>query len=166
MKKYFIALCLLLATLDLQAQFSLIRGDRINLTIDYTQATISGLTFDEFVAMQNGEDQKWESVEGEWRMKFLGEANDILQRRNLYIGSFKDAKLTLIITINTINRHGDINCHLNFKTNKGEFLINYDNNMSVDGGTWGSLVNLIGDGHESLGEAVGKYIKRNFEIRY
>ena len=45
MKKYFIALCLLLATLDLQSQFSLIRGDRINLTIDYTQATISGLTF-------------------------------------------------------------------------------------------------------------------------
>ena len=129
----------------------------MNVILDYSIADIAGLSFDDFVDMQNEDDEKWNSVEKEWKKKFLREANDKLYRIGLTIGTFKSAICSLKIKFYNISPQGNIICDCYFVNPKGEDL-GVHKRIRAKGGHVGSVVNLVGDGHEKLGKKVGQYL--------
>lgn len=116
-------------------------------------------------------EREWESLNGEteWR-KAKNEAmavilkciNEELKKNHVYVvgeNLSNECKYTIIVSPISLDRKGN--------NNSNYYLVD-NNNVEVacvqikgDGGHWGSLGNLMGDGYEEAAKKLGKLIKKS-----
>ena len=82
-----------------------------------------------------------------------------LNPKILSLGNIPTASYTVRIEINKLTRKGDVYANIVFlNTDTNENLCSFE--LFGDGGTIGTLMNLVGDGMRSLGEDLGEIIKK------
>ncbi len=141
--------------------FSVLKnGDRVAFGIDYSSATIRGLSEQDNSDLMGKED--WEAAKNSLRKLFLLAVEESMGKKNVYLFGPDDtkSKYRIVFKVNTIDRDGDIS---------GEFFlfaIDRDKpfaSVELDGkgGRIGDFVNLMGDGHRDIGKDFGKFLKSN-----
>ena len=141
--------------------FSVLKnGDRVAFSIDYSSATIRGLSEQDNSDLMGKED--WEAAKNSLRKLFLLAVEESMGKKNVYLFGPDDtkSKYRIVFKFNTIDRDGDIS---------GEFFlfaIDRDKpfaSVELDGkgGRMGDFVNLMGDGHRDIGKDFGKFLKSN-----
>ena len=145
--------------------FSILKnGDRVAFGIDYSKAIIRGLSeADNSDLMGRSE---WEKAKTTLRKQFLLAVEESLGKKSLYLFGPDDTKseYRIIFQVNTIEKDGDI---------KGTFILFPINDnrpfasveLSGKGGRIGDFLNLMGDGHRSIGDDFGKFLKSSISKR-
>jgi len=132
--------------------------ENINVILDYTDADIAFMDFEKFVEFQNEDYRSWSFVEKEWKSKFLKEMNEILGKKNIKVGANKDFDYSILIKFKIITANGNISCVCKVINQDGEDIGAHKYFYFIRGGVIGDMVNLMGDGHEHLGEELGRFL--------
>lgn len=140
----------------------------IGYVVDWSQMTINGMSKAEWIekrqvdqpdydANKEYEEELLPSIE-----KMFETANDEIKKTGLYFVSSTEKKYTFYFYPQDIKKKGDnnINCVVK-ETATGETKAEF--NLKGNGGTWGSMGNLWGDGFEDAGEKLGKIIKKGIK---
>lgn len=141
-------------------KFGVIRdGDRLAFQIDYSKASFKGYTEEE-IANELGKDN-WEKAKSELRELFVEIVEEELGRKSLLF--FKEGspnvKFNLILSVGKIDKRGNLTGTLFlFENGETESPISYID-VYGDGGRIGDYLNLMGDGHKSTAESVGKFLR-------
>ena len=77
---------------------------------------------------------------------------------NFELGEFPDAEYTIRVVVEDISRKGDFDCSVEV-VNKNGSVIAKITDIHSEGGRWGSKLNLIKDGAESIGKHIGSALK-------
>ena len=104
-------------------------------------------------------DETWKNIQREWKGKCINEANEQLRRTNMFLGTFPKAQYSLIVHVEVLDKQGYIIASVDVvdtASMKKYAIIS----VKAPGGRFGSLVNLMGDGHEHLGEELGKTLRQ------
>ena len=134
------------------------RGDKVRMSVDYSSASIHGLTEDDFASYE----RNWLLKKDEICSRFIASADERLNGR-LFLGAFKDAAYEIKIIVLRVNTQGD--------TDAEAVIINLENGETVakiekliaPGGHFGSKLNLIKDGAAHTGELLGKFLRRKIK---
>lgn len=114
----------------------------------------------------NGE-KEWETAKSEAMAVILREMNGKMEKSRILVvapESSVESKYTLYICPLRLNRKGD---------NKTRYVLKEDATgyelgicqLSGDGGSFGSLGNLLGDGYEEEARKMGKFLKSNNKMK-
>ena len=92
-------------------------GSKLNCVLDFSQATIMGMTEEQFAQYEpDWEKDKWKIVK-----KFLNGVNGKLDEV-LVAGGYKDTPYTLAVTVTTITDVGNVFCNAELKDSQGAVL--------------------------------------------
>jgi hypothetical protein len=177
MKKVnFMTLCLMLSIMSVHAQklkegsLAFLNGEKeLNIVFDFTGALIDNKSEKDFVDIQGvrkGDEwkTKWEnSTKKGFYILFLVKFNEhLIGKHELRGGSFPNATYQATIRINKIDSDGEVRGEAVFtQANSTELLARVK--INGDGGRWGSLENLFGDGFEKAGDKFGKFVARKLK---
>jgi len=159
MKKIIVStLCLffLCAALSAQSLAFLKDETRVGLKIDFSEAAINGYTEANILDFE----EDWEKDQPVLFEKFQMKLNEY--QRDRQFGHFPEANYTLIYKPLIINRKGDMKGYFVIEDKDGNEVANIKG-ISVEGGKFGTFLNLVGDGMKSSGKAVSKMINRNLK---
>ncbi|MCM1139207.1 MAG: hypothetical protein NC453_11615 [Muribaculum sp.] len=154
MKKFITLLSFILVLVSASAQdlTELKKESRINVEFDYSEVLINGLDIDDF----SDYERDWDKDEPKIYGKFLSNFNK--KQKNIVGGHVKNAKFTLTVHPITITEKGDIKAYYTITDENG--IECYKSTIvKASGGTFGSQLNLIGDGMEALGNKIGSQFK-------
>lgn len=155
MKKLFLILALTLICTELKAQDlgQLKNETRLNVMIDYSDVLINGLTIEEFEQTEND----WVKDAPSIYSKFI----DAFNKKVKYLvgGKIKKSVYTLNVHPLVIKRNGDTEAYFTISdVNGNEYYRSQE--IKASGGTFGSQLNLMGDGMKSLGKKIGGEVKK------
>ena len=131
------------------------RGDKVRISVDYSKASIHGLTEDEFADYE----MDWLQKKDEICSSFVAAADEKLNGR-LYLGAFKDAVYEFKVNIIRVNTKGDTFAEAVLVTRESNEVMAKVEQLKASGGHFGSKLNLMKDGAEHTGELLGKLIRR------
>lgn len=128
---------------------------KIDLSIDYSDADILGEEFEEFV---KGE-ANWSNYEPEIRSRFIRafnqEAND--GRHPHRLGTYEDSACKMVIKVTKVRDKGsEVWGTLYLYDAEGNIL--FARKIKGEKGRFGSVCNLMGDAFDELGEVIGKIL--------
>ena len=132
--------------------YGTIKHSRISVELDYTESLIAGQSYDVFSDYQ----EDMETMKKEWYGKFISNFYPPVEKSKVQIVK-EQAQFYLKIKFHTIERNGDLSANVLLFDSEGNLLAQKE--FRGKGGHIGSLSNLIGDGHESLGENVGWFFR-------
>ena len=91
-------------------------------------------------------------------------ANEQLEKAHLFIvGSYNfDTEYTLYLFVRSVDIRGNHDCDLVLVAND-EIEIGRATGLRAEGGTFGSKLNLMKDGAEHTGKAIGKFLVQQIE---
>lgn len=156
-----LTLCLCITSYAQQVKegsFSILKTEeRINFEIDYSQATIYNLDYEDFIL---GEDD-WTDDYHELVSKCMMEANDKLSGIIMFSNKIK-TNYKLIFNVIRVSGNGTTNGNT-----YGNLILMDDTNQIIaeagsfygKGGIFGSKTNLMGDAIEVIGEKIGIFLK-------
>ncbi|MCH4148332.1 MAG: hypothetical protein LKF33_07880 [Prevotella sp.] len=171
MKKFILMTTALLMALTVNAQdqmegnLSEIAGQkRLNVVEDWSQIKICDMDLEAWYKFRNTEQPDY-NAQNEYkdelqpRLKddMLTEANKRLNKKQLYLTRESELKYTLVITPLNINKKGDqtVKCTVK-ETKSGRQVASFT--LIGNGGTFGSMSNLWGDGFRSSGQKLAKVL--------
>ena len=158
MKKLY--LVLLLATCCISALAQKVSGTfqplkdagRVKMVVDFSQADIMSMSEEEFAVYE----EDWEKDKPELLSRFYSYANKRLKNA-LVLGNYTaDTDYELTLCIKTVDLKGNYDCDLILSADGTE--IGRAIGIRAKGGTFGSKLNLMKDGAEHTGEAMGKFL--------
>lgn len=175
MKNLFLIATMLMISLSTLAQkivsgqMPSLKGEiKINLVIDYSQMTIDSKSVDNWLEYRqaaqpdyNAEDELEKGLKPALKEAFVSQINKKLEKRGAYLAETKDANYTLILIPHNVRKKGDnINtCVITDKTDRE--LVSIE--VKGDGGNFGSMSNLWGDGYSDTGEKMGSFLAKYFK---
>ena len=125
---------------------------KINLVIDFSEATILNMDATDFISQESD----WEKGVVEMRTKFIQAFNNKSKVRAAN-STDTDYTLTIIpLTVTEKGSHVKGNLRITDKGGNEIFLHSFNN----EAGMFGSAINLMGDAFEDLGEKLGKTFKK------
>lgn len=126
----------------------------VDFNVDFSQAGILGMSEKE-IAVQ---EKDWWKDRHIYVGRFLESLNAKLNRKALYVGKHENASYNMTLVARQVEKNGNILSEIIFtsKTNPDECLCKII--MNASGGTFGTFLNLLGDGMENTGKALGKFI--------
>jgi len=132
---------------------------RAKLIIDFSDANIMGMTEKEFSEYE----EDWEHDSIEIFSLFYNYANKALARK-LVLGNYNsDTEYIIHLIVRTIDVRGDYDSDVilihNNKDGSQEIIAKAEN-LYARGGTFGTKLNLMKDGAEHTGTALGKFLKK------
>lgn len=131
--------------------------------------------FSETLFEKKYNEKEWEAMNaGEWTKAksealgfILNEMNEILKKSRIIViqkGSDLKAEYTLYISAIKLDRKGNNKSFFILKKNdSGEEIGKAQ--IKGDGGHWGSLGNLLGDGYEEAARKMGSLLKKNNKLK-
>ena len=126
---------------------------KAKVILDFSDASIHGMTVDDFANYE----KDWEIDKPIIISKFiigLGE-----KCPSIRFGTELNGEITLLVKVISINTKGNYVCKA-FIMNSQQEKIACITELNARGGTFGSKLNLIKDGAEHTGVALGKFINR------
>ena len=126
---------------------------RATVEFDYSKAKIHGMTEEAFSVHEKDWDIDRSSIED----LFVEELNAETEGYIIF-GNFEKSIPVLVVRILTINTSGDWTCECELVDEDGNSLAKIDG-PARKGGKIGTALNLIKDGAEHNGEALGKFMK-------
>lgn len=146
-----------------------LKGEKaIGYVVDWSQLTIDGMSKADWIEKRQADQPDFDAnKEYEEELlpsvkKMFESANDKIKKTGLYFVSGTGKKYTFYFYPQNIKKKGDnnINCIVK-ETATGETMVEF--NLEGEGGTWGSMGNLWGDGFNDAGEQLGKIIKKGIK---
>ena len=130
-------------------------GDRVAFSIDYSSATIRGLSEQDNSDLMGK--KEWEDAKSSLRKLFLLAVEESMGKKSVYLFGPDDTKsqYRIIFKVKSIEKDGDIEGTLD----KDKPFASVE--LDGKGGRIGDFVNLMGDGHKSIGKDFGKFLKSN-----
>ena len=125
----------------------------VNLEVDFSKAVIHGM-----------DEKEFSSYEPDYKKDkpgIVGLIYDYAQRKCsglIHIGQYEDAEYTLLCTINRVSAKGNFECELKLVDSKGKMIAHVEN-IKGKGGVFGTKLNLMKDGAESTGKAIGTLVR-------
>lgn len=133
---------------------------QINVVADYSQASIMNMTEAEY-----GEyEPNWEKAKPSIVAKFVEGLMDKIKERIIF-GRLPNAEYTLRWVVMHVNTKGDTWSDVVVENSAGEVVLRIAD-LKADGGTFGTKLNLMGDGAVESGEVLGKFLRRNLFSRF
>lgn len=134
------------------------KGDRIAFSIDYSQATIRGLSEQDNSDLMGKED--WEKAKASVRKLFLLAFEENIGKKDIYLFGPEDpkSKYRMIFKVSIIDKDGDIKGVFYLKDRYEDKTLGFVE-LKGSGGRIGDFVNLMGDGHKDIGEKFAKFLK-------
>lgn len=126
----------------------------VRLEVDFSQASIHSMTEDDFAIYEPSYCKHKFTVIG----KLADSFNDS-KRLPFIIGNFPKASYILKVRIISVDSKGNMNSTAEFLDKDGK-LVAKVGEIYGDGGTFGSKMNLMGDGFKSTGKALSKQVKK------
>lgn len=132
----------------------------------YDQAMINYTSYSDFC--ERNTDFETDKFDAETR--FIGTLNDNFEKYSKFQKKFHKRKLTffhkgdgtpsieLVLIPSSINNNGDFSGSAMITDNNGNTAV--IENLRGKGGQWGSFVNLMGDGYQSVAEKIYRIIVR------
>ena len=118
---------------------------------------------DSFNDLQRERFTEWqktlESDESYYLKRFYSGVRDELDPKILALGNFPEAEYSALVTIKSTTVKGDIDAAIIFINTLSNDTI-YSFELRGDGGTFGSMMNLVGDGMRELGENFGELLRK------
>ena len=147
----------------------LIGEKELNLIIDYKNTIIHGNTEEAFVnqmVVQNGEQWKeiWDGeTKTELYQKFTIFLNRGTENLGLKAGTFPEANYVAVVKIINIEKKGTTTADVFFlKTGYPDILAIIS--VQGDGGKYGSMENLAGDGFRRAGSNLGQFLANSVKV--
>lgn len=136
----------------------------IDFQIDFSDAYIDNVPAAQFIEKKK-EEKDWDVEFTKMQVRFLRKFNNRTMKTSssLTAGNRPDAPIILIIkVIDVTDRGANIlaKCIIKRKLD-GQIL--FCHSVQTDKGVAGSVLNLMGDSFEEMGEFLGKKVKRNVE---
>lgn len=149
-----ITLCLSGIAQQKTGSFSQIRNEsRVKMIIDYSEASFMGMSESQFSEFE----EDWLHDKVEMVSLYYSSANEKL-KGVLTLGDYNfETPFILKLLVRSIDVKGNHDCDLIFLNKDGEELAKVIG-LRADGGTFGSKLNLMKDGAEHTGEAIGKML--------
>lgn len=140
------------------------KGDRVAFSIDYSQATIRGLSEQDNSDLMGKED--WGKAKASVRKLFLLAFEENIGKKDIYLFGPEDSKskYRIIFKVSTIDKDGDIKGIFYLKDRYEDRTIAFVE-LKGNGGRIGDFVNLMGDGHKDISEKFAKFLKHPGTIR-
>lgn len=155
MKKYFCILACIALVLPINAQvlngsFKALQGQqRANFEVDFSEASIHGMTEEDFADYETD----WYKDKREVVAIILNECNEKC-RRAVTLGRFDKSPYLVKLVVRSISSKGDFDFDAYLFDTEGNQLGSIEN-LWGKGGRFGTKLNLIKDGAESSGKALG-----------
>lgn len=152
-----------------KVSLAFLKGEKgIGYVVDWSQMTIDGMSKVEWIERRQVDQPKYDAnKEYEEELlpsikKMFQTANDEIKKTGLYFVSGPEKKYTFYFYPQDIKKKGDnnINCVVK-ETATGETLAEFS--IEGEGGSWGKMSNLWGDGFKDAGEKLGKVIKKGIK---
>ena len=159
MKKLIISIVLLATTICANAQKisssldGLSTQKFLNVAVDFSEASIHGMCEEDFAELETD----WEKDKPSIIAKIISNMSEKLEGRFVF-GLKKPESYTLKIHVNTISIKGNFNFDVIVLKADGQEEAKIEN-LNAKGGTFGSALNLIGDGAEQSGKVIAKILK-------
>lgn len=155
MKKAILIFILTLVCSTIYAQdFSDLKNEtRLNVEFDYSEVLINGLNIEDFADAE----EDWKKDEPKIYGKFISNFNK--KMKNLVGGRVKNANYTLTIHPLVISDKGNIKAYFVITNSEGREVYKSEE-VKGSGGTFGSQLNLMGDGMQSLGKKIGSLVNK------
>ena len=162
MKKFILSLLLVIASFSsvsaqLLVEGSLLplkRADKVNVKIDFSEASIHGMSESAFAKYETD----WEIDKPVIIGYFLSEAShncgDLI-----HLGTYENADCEIRVNVISINEKGNYVCEADVYDAEGKVIAKIKD-ISAKGGHFGTKLNLIKDGARHTGEAFGKFLKK------
>ena len=125
----------------------------VNLVVDFNKAEIHGMSEKEFYSYEP--DYKKD------KPGIVGLIYEYAQRKCtglIHIGRYEDAAYTLVCTINSVSVKGNYVSELKLFDSKGKMIAHVED-IKGKGGVFGTKLNLMKDGAESTGKAIGTLVR-------
>ena len=170
MKKYMMIMAALFVTLTMGAQevkgsLDVLKGQsRLNVVEDWSRLKICDMDRAAWVKYRNSEQPDYdaekelaEELQPRLREDMLPEANSKLNKKRIYLTQEPELKYTLVIAPLAIDKKGNqlVKCIVR-ETATGKEVASFK--VDGDGGDFGSMSNLWGDGFRSSGKKLGKLL--------
>jgi len=168
MKTFFLTIIMVAASFSANAQqiisgsFSALRDVKaINVEVDWSVVSIAGMTVPDWINLRQAEQMEYDAQkEYETELKpaaneFVKTANERLMKQNCYLTKDASKEFTLVIRPRNIDRKGyqTLDCAI-VKTAGSEPVVAFT--IEGNGGRFGSMANLWGDGFKSSGKKFAK----------
>ncbi len=142
MKKVYLFMMALLCS------FSAFSANRLQFVIDYKNGIYQGYTYDKIIVEEKDFLKDKHRYEGRFYEEFQNNYKGVA-----YIPEVvNEDEPVLKIEILQVTRKGDLQANVIYG--------NQTTTMQAEGGTFGTFLNLFGDGMEHLGKQVGKWMKK------
>jgi hypothetical protein len=130
--------------------------DRVNIELDFSQASIHGMDDDSFADYEHD----WMKDKDEVVTLFVGEVMANCNR--IIVGMFKNTEFTIKVTVLSINPKGDFYCLADVVDKSGQIVASISN-IKEYGGKFGSKLNLIKDGARHTGARLGRFLNKKLK---
>lgn len=127
-----------------------------NIKVNYTDASIHGLSEEDFSYIE----PDWEKEKPTVLLKVISQLSDRLQGK-LTFGLKRENSYTIVINVISVNSKGTHLSNVDIISPSGEVEASIQG-VEGKGGTFGSAINLIGDGAKSTGKIIAKIISNKF----
>lgn len=157
MKRFLAAVIAVCFVASAMAQsFSLKGEQRVGFRVNWDEATIEGYTAQSIVEHE----KDWEVDQPVLVGKFLAKYNERLGVKLPAIVN-NDVNYTIELRPIHVSGKGDMTCYAIVVDRNGNEVARMDN-FRAEGGHFGSLLNLIGDGMTSAGKQVAKRVQKKW----
>ena len=129
---------------------------RVNLEMDFSQASIMGMEEDAFANYEHD----WIRDKDEIVALFVGEV--LSNCNSIIVGVFSNTEYTIKVNVLSISTKGDYYCTADVINRSGEVVASI-NGIKEFGGRFGSKLNLIKDGAKHTGERFGKFLRKKLK---
>lgn len=150
-----------------KTDFSFLQGERaVSCIIDWSELTIGGFSTDEWIEKRQAEQPQYDATH-EFNDQLLPQvglliehANKQLEKAHLFLSNKEGKKYTLYVIPQNISQKGDNTVRFEMKeTATGKVMAQFE--IEGDGGVFGSMSNLWGDGFKDAGKKLGKLMLKS-----
>ena len=159
MKKYLFVLMMSCLTTTMFAQgLGFLKNEaRVDMKLNYSEAVIAGYEESNILTFE----KDWEKDQAVLFAKMVGPYNDKLGE-TLPAGNFSNANYTIEVRPTVIQKNGNIVGYFVVLDAAGTELYR-SQKFSAKGGTFGTFLNLVGDGMKSTGKVIANMVKKELK---
>jgi len=129
------------------------KADRVNLKIDFSEASIHGMSENAFAKYETDWDVDKPVIVGYFLSEARQKCGDLIN-----LGTYENADCEIRVNVISINEKGNYVCEADVYDAEGKVIAKIKD-ISAKGGHFGTKLNLIKDGAKHTGAALGKFLK-------